>query len=86
VDIFHAHTGTDTWNIEMEGNEMTETVSVRITNEVRPLPLIGLGASLLRLTNGNGYLEQSVEAASLSQPSWVHLSGGGGPSDWVNQW
>jgi hypothetical protein len=86
VDIFHAHTGSDTWDIELSGGEMSSEVTVRITNKLKPLPLLDLGARALNLTDGNGYLTQTVEVAMPTQPEWVWANSSGGPADWAGQW
>jgi len=85
VDIFHAHVGAKTWHIHMEGDENSSTVTVRIVNYVKPLPLLGWGASLLGMCDANGYLVQTVEVTSPTQPAWVG-SDGTGPAQWTTQW
>ena len=86
IDIFHAHVGSDTWEIELIGGEDSSEVTVRITNKLKPLPLLDIGASLLRLTDAEGYLVQTVEVTMPTQPNWVWANGKGGPSDWAAQW
>ena len=86
IDIFHAHTGGKTWEISLIGGESSSEVTVRITNRLKPLPLLGWGASLLRLTDSNGYLVQTVEVTMPTQPDWVWSNGKGGPADWTTQW
>jgi hypothetical protein len=86
IDVFHAHVGSKTWDIEMSGSEMSAEVTVRITNQLKPLPLLDLGASLLRLTDGQGYLIQTVEVSSPTQAAWVWGSATDGPADWAAQW
>ena len=86
IDIFHAHVGENTWKIELIGGESSSEVTVRITNKLKPLPLLDLGASLLRLTDAQGYLVQIVEVTMPTQPDWVWSNGKGGPSDWAAQW
>ena len=86
VDIFHVSTGIDTWGMEIIGDENSSEVTVRITNKLRPLPLLDLGASLLRLTDSNGYFVQKVEITMPTQPDWVWSNSKGGPADWAAQW
>jgi hypothetical protein len=86
IDIFHAHTGSRTWDIELIGGELSSEVTVRITNKLKPLPLLDIGSALLRLTDGGGYLTQTVEATLPTQPAWVWNASGGGPADWAGQW
>lgn len=70
VDFFHVHTSGCTWQISMSGNESSATASVRISTEVKPLPLIGLGAGFLGLTGANGNLTVEAEANASTQPPW----------------
>jgi len=86
IDIFHAHVGPHTWEIELIGGETSSEVTVRITNRLKPLPLLDLGASLLGLTDSNGYLVQKVEVTMPTQPGWVWANSKGGPADWASQW
>ena len=85
VDIFHAQVGGKDWEIELIGDENSAEVTVIITNYLKPLPLIGWGASLLGLTK-DGYLVQKVEVTMPTQPSWAHGSDTGSPGTWPNQW
>jgi len=85
LDIFHASNSGATWRIELIGDETTSTVSVRIINRLQPLPLIGWGAALFRLTDSEGYLVQTVEVTMPSQPDWA-FQNGNGPGDWPLQW
>ena len=84
VDIFHVHASGCTWVITMEGNEYTSEVTVSIENQVRPLPLIGWGASLLGLTNASNNFEQKVTVTMPTQPSWVEAGGDFNPEGWVH--
>jgi hypothetical protein len=86
VDIFHAHVGNKTWDIALSGDENSQSVSIRITNKLRPLPLLGWGSQLLGMCDAQGYLTQEVEATLPTQPGWVWNNSGGGPADWVRQW
>lgn len=85
IDIFHVGGTGDTWDIELTGADASDEVSIRITNTLKPLPLLDFGAVLLRLTDTNGYLVQEVEVSGPTQPDWV-WSGGGSPSEWAAQW
>jgi len=86
IDIFHAHVGAKTWDIQMEGDENSSTVTVRITNRLKPLPLLGWAANLLNMCDKDGYIVQSVEVSFPTQPDWVWDNGSGGPSQWTTQW
>ena len=86
-DCFHVHHGSCSWRIEMSGNESSEVVSVRICNELRPLPLFDAGAKLLGMTNGNGHLEIEESVAMPTQPNWAGSShSGNNPADWIGAW
>ena len=86
-DCFHVHTGGCSWQIEMDGGESSLQASVRITNEVRPLPLFDGMATLLGLTNSRGNLEVTVEASMPVQPAWVASAlVGADPSGWIGAW
>ncbi|MDR1089084.1 MAG: pilus assembly protein [Coriobacteriales bacterium] len=83
VDLFHLHTGDRTWEIALEGDESTTEVSVHITNRLRPLPLLGWGAELLRMTDAQHNIVQEVRVTMPTQPDWVARSGGNDPEGWV---
>lgn len=86
-DCFHVHGGTCSYRIELEGDEGSERVTVRIGNELRPLPLFDAGAKLLGMTNSSGNLEIEAVASMPTQPSWVAGSEVGlAPSSWVGAW
>lgn len=86
-DCFHVHEGGCSWVIECVGDESSEVVSVRIANELRPLPLFDAGAKLLGLTNANGNLEIEETVSMPTQPGWVASSElGMAPSAWVGAW
>ena len=53
-DCFHVHGGGCSWRIESTGGEDSGMVTVRIANELKPLPLVGIGMSLVGATNGSG--------------------------------
>lgn len=84
-DLFHIHGSGCTWRIEMQGGETSAEASVTIRNEVRPVPLIGLGAQLLGCTNSSGNLEIEVRASQSTQPGWAAATGLA-PAGWVNTW
>ena len=86
VDIFHAHVGNKTWDIELIGDESSSNVSVSITNKLRPLPLLGWGSSLVGMCDADGYLTQEVVATVPSQPAWVWQNSSGCAADWARQW
>jgi len=85
VDIFHASADGRPWVIELSGDENSAEVTVTITNYLKPLPLIGWGASLFGLLE-DGYLVQKVTVSMPTQPNWAHDAGVGSPSTWPGQW
>ncbi len=87
-DLFHVHSDSAcSWVIDIIGDESTSQVSVSISTEVKPLPLLDIATALLGMTNDAGNLEVKVEAQLQSQPDWV-LSGESGldPQDWIGAW
>lgn len=83
VDIFHIHSGGCSWNIELDGDEGQDEVSVRISNELKPLPLLDSAMALAGLLNGNGNLEIEVSASQKTQPDWVDSAAEGrDPDSW----
>lgn len=86
LDQFHIHKGQCSYEIEFSGNEESETVSVKITNKLKPLPLLDIGMTLIGMTDANGALSVSVESSSAVQPSWLASSEEGrNPSKWVEE-
>ena len=87
AECFHVHDGGCTWDILLEGDETSGSVSVCIENQLRPLPLVGAAAGLLGLTNGSGNIELRVKSQAQTQPSWVAASEKGlNPAQWVGAW
>ena len=85
IDIFHPHVGAKPWDIKMEGQDTSPTVTVRIINRVKPLPLLGWGAQLLNMCDKDGYIVQTVEITMPTQPEWV-WNRGDGPLQWTTEW
>lgn len=86
-DCFHVHGGDCSWDIELSGDEAAQEVTVRIGNELQPLPLFDAGAKLLGLTNGRGNLEIEESVTMPTQPGWVASSKLGlAPSSWIGAW
>lgn len=86
-ECFHAHDGGCSWGIELSGNESSEVVSVRIVNELKPLPLFDAGSTLLGLTNAAGHLVIEESVAMKTQPDWVGSSpAGSDPASWIGAW
>ena len=86
-DCFHVHQGDCSWDIRLEGGETSQTATVTIRNELRPLPLFDAGSKLLGLTNGNGNLEIEESVSMPTQPEWAASSELGlAPASWVGAW
>lgn len=86
-DCFHVHGGDCSWNIELSGDETSGAVTVRIANEVKPLPLFDAGARMLGATNANGNLVIEESVAMPAQPNWVAASPSGtAPAAWPGAW
>lgn len=86
-DCFHVHGSACSYGIDFEGDETSETVTVKITNELRPLPLFDTTSTLLGLTNGSGNLEITESATCATQPGWVASTEQGlAPSTWPGAW
>lgn len=87
VTCFHVHEGRCTWDIRLEGDEASGVVRASITNEARPLPVLGVGGALLGILNENGNFRIEVQAEQQTQPDWVAGSpAGSDPAGWVGAW
>lgn len=85
IDQFHFHSSGCSWKIEFDGDETSEEVAVKITNQLKPLPLLDAGATLLGLVDGHGLLDIEVESRQKTQPVWLASAteGARSPSEWV---
>lgn len=82
---FHVHNPACSWEIIFEGDEESSWVGVTIRHQVKPLPLIALGAGLLGAVNDQGNLVIEVAQRMQTQPEWA-LSHGSAPSSWAGAW
>ncbi len=78
ADIFRA----GDWQIELSGDASSSQVGVVITGHARPLPLVGVVASLLGPLDAAGNVELKVEVSRPARPSWVE----GGYHAWLATW
>ena len=86
-DCFHIHHGSCSWDIQFEGDESSQSVSVTIGNEVRPLPLLDITSKLLGMTNAAGNLKIQTTVSMPTQPEWAANSELGlSPSSWIGAW
>ena len=84
---FHVHERACSWDIRFSGNESSQTVTVSIGNELRPLPLFDAGAKLLGMTNAAGNLEIRESVTLPAQPGWVSSTSlGQDPPAWIGGW
>ena len=84
---FHVHESGCSWEVELSGDETSSEVSVRITGEVRPLPLFDWGAKALGIVNGKGNFEVETEVSLELRPEWQGDSEQGlDPEGWIDQW
>ena len=88
-ECFHVHEGANgcSWRIQLIGDESSETVEVRIENELRPLPLLDAGAALLGMTDAAGNLHLETTVSLPAQPAWVDgAEAGRDPAGWIGAW
>ena len=84
VDFFHVHQGGCSYDIRLSGSESSEQVTVRVSNRLKPLPLLDMTMSLAGMTDSNGTLGVDAEASSRTQPSWAPESADGrNPKGWA---
>lgn len=83
VDIFHVHAGECSYQIDLNGNDTSSEVSVKVRNELKPLPLLDIGLALINLLDANGCLSIEVETSMPTHAEWAISSiGGRSPSEW----
>lgn len=81
---FHVHEEGCSWEVTLEGDEGSELVSVRIRNQVAPLPFFDFGARAMGLVNESGNYVQEVNASMHSKSPWVVANKKGmDPDAWV---
>ncbi|GKG91661.1 MULTISPECIES: TadE/TadG family type IV pilus assembly protein [Gordonibacter] len=86
-DCFHVHHGGCSWDIVMTGDEGSQMVSVSVGTDVRPLPLLDVGATLLGMTDAAGNLHLETTVSLPVQPTWVDgAEAGRNPAAWIGAW
>ncbi len=86
-DNFHVHRGGCTWEVTCEGGGAADRSRVTVKGEVRPLPLIDMGATLLGLVNERGNLVVEVGVEAPTRPTWAQESlGGASPNEKAGAW
>lgn len=83
-DLFHVHTGECSYQIEMDGDESSQEVSVTLSTKLKPLPLLDIGMKLSGLTDEDGCLKVEASSTMPTQADWVWTSASGAsPAEWV---
>ena len=82
-DLFHRHGGSCTYRIETQGDDSAGQVSVRISNELRLLPLFANIGSALGAAPG-GYIDIQVEQHASTRPHWLE-GNSADPGTWVHE-
>lgn len=86
-ESFHCHAKGCSWRIQLEGDEHAGAVRVRIEGKLKLLPLLGGGAALLGIADGEGCMSVASEMRATAQDSWVLRNElGMDPSRWVGKW
>lgn len=86
-DNFHVHGPGCTWEVSCEGGGAADMSRVTVRTEVRPLPLLDMGAVLLGLVNERGNLVVEVVAEAPTRASWAQESlGGATPNEKAGAW
>lgn len=84
---FHVHEGGCTWEVETEGGESSEQVSVVVRTKVRPLPLFDAAGALAGILDGDGLLTVEVRDSRPTQPIWIGgTTAGLDPAGWIGAW
>lgn len=84
---FHAHDGSCTWDVNLEGFETSREVRVSIATEIKPLPLFDAASALAGIVNERGNIVIEVSESYEIQPEWTSSSPQGqNPSSWVGAW
>lgn len=85
IPIFHDHSGECSYEIEMFGDETSSEVGVRISNRMKPLPLLDLAMRLANVLDDGGYLVIEARSDMRTQPGWAASSSeGSSPREWVS--
>lgn len=86
-DNFHVHSTGCTWDIQYSGGGASDRARVTLRTEVRPIPLIGAGSSLLGLVNARGNFVVEVTCEAPTRAVWAQESlGGVSPHEAAGAW
>lgn len=86
-DNFHVHSTGCTWEVQCEGGAAADRSQVTVRTEVRPLPLLDVGATLLGLVNERGNIEVEVRVSAPTRAAWAQKSlGGVRPGEKAGEW
>lgn len=67
TEIFHVHDSGCSYEISVAGTGTSQT-STKITNKLKPIPLVDLA---FKLFGGGGLITISAESTQTVQPGWV---------------
>lgn len=86
-DNFHVHSSDCSYKFDFIGNQSSDTVEVKVRNEVKPIPLIGFLSGILGILNSNDNFELNVSANCKTRPEWCQNSPlGSNVERWVGGW
>ena len=86
-DCFHVHDEECSWTIELSGSSASSEVSVAVSTELKPLPLLDVAAALAEITNDEGNMAVRVETSMPTQPTWlINTNLGSSAASWVGAW
>lgn len=74
LDVFHVHDSAAHGEVRCEGGGAADVARVTVRTEVRPLPLLDGGATLLGMVNERGNLVVEVTATAPTRASWAQES------------
>lgn len=87
LDCFHVHEGGCTWRVKCQGGGGSSQVSVVVSTEVKPLPLLDTAGALLGILNERGCFEVSASASLDTRAPWAQASlAGSDPNEKVGKW
>lgn len=84
---FHVHSGGCSYSIDLNGDESSSFVSVKISNKVKPLPILSALVSVLGACDENGNIEIKSYSEIETRPEWVSNSlNPNNPEKWPGEW
>lgn len=84
---FHYHKDGCSYQFEFVGDQNSSFVSVEITNEIKPLPLINIFVDAFGMLNANKCLAIKSKQELSLKPSWVFKNPDNENVDkWIGKW